>query len=106
MNMPKYAFVPTEFRPFDFGGVDACSSSVMHTLKVHRDSNGRIVLQKEIEYDQYPDENRKLMAFLVANGVVSKEEAVAGAYIVEELEEPGMFCIRFKKSEDVIVCRG
>lgn len=106
MNMSKYAFVPPEFRPFEFEMGESTGSTASHTLRVQRDSNGRIVLQKELEYDQYPDENRKLMAFLLANGVVSKEEAAVGAYTVEELEEPGMFRIMFKKTGDVVVCRG
>lgn len=91
--MKHYDFIPKEFRPFDFGETDMCDSTHTRTLKVQRDCDGRIVLQKELEYDQYPDENSKLMAFLEANGVVSKDEARKGRYRVVETDEQGVFIV-------------
>lgn len=99
----NYYFTPPEFRPFDLEAAERVSTHT-RTLNVRRDSNGRIVLQKELAYEQYPDENAKLMAFLLANEVVSKEEARRGHYKVVETDEQGVFIVYV--GDAVITCKG
>lgn len=97
------AMIPPEFRPFEFEEA-AQSEEYTKVLKVRRDSNGRIVLQKELAYEQYPDENSKLMAFLHANGVVSKEETKRGQWKVLETDQRGVCIVQLH--DDAITIEG